>query len=236
MDKGFINIYRSMLEWEWYDDKNAKILFLHLLILANHKDKKWRGITINRGQVLTSLESLSLDIGLSVQQIRTSLTKLISTNEITNKSTSKNRMITINNYNKYQDNNKQDNKLVTNEQQAGNKLVTTTNELKNDKKEKNRFVKPALNEVSEYMNEYSNQKQISIDLINEPENYFDFYESKGWVVGRNKMKDWKASVRNWIKNSNKFKGENKDVATNEITDAEAIESAKQLVGSIFRTL
>ena len=225
-----------MLEWEWYDDKNAKILFLHLLILANHKDKKWRGITINRGQVLTSLESLSLDIGLSVQQIRTSLTKLISTNEITNKSTSKNRMITINNYNRYQDNNKQDNKLVTNEQQAGNKLVTTTNELKNDKKEKKRFVKPTLNEISEYMNEYSNQKQISIDLINEPDNYFDFYESKGWVVGRNKMKDWKASVRNWIKNSNKFKGENKDVATNEITNAEAIESANELIGSIFRPL
>ena len=34
----------------------------------------------------------------------------------------------------------------------------------------------------------------------DPEAFFDFYESKGWKIGRNPMKDWKAAVRNWERN------------------------------------
>ena len=37
--------------------------------------------------------------------------------------------------------------------------------------------------------------------------FYDFYESKGWKVGSTKMKDWKATARNWIRNQNKFKKE-----------------------------
>jgi len=37
-----------MLDWEWYDDINTKVLFIHLLIKANWKEKKWRGIKIKR--------------------------------------------------------------------------------------------------------------------------------------------------------------------------------------------
>ena len=37
---GFIKLYRSMLQWEWYDDVNVKVLFLHLLLKANYEEKK----------------------------------------------------------------------------------------------------------------------------------------------------------------------------------------------------
>ena len=51
------------------------------------------------------------------------------------------------------------------------------------------FVKPTLTEVIDYCN----ATQANID----PQDFIDFYESKGWMVGRNKMKCWKSCVRRW---------------------------------------
>lgn len=61
-----------------------------------------------------------------------------------------------------------------------------------DSREKNgRFTPPTLQEVQEYVSE----KGYQIDA----ENFIDFYESKGWMIGKNKMKDWKAAIRTWVK-------------------------------------
>ena len=51
------------------------------------------------------------------------------------------------------------------------------------------FIKPTVEEVREYCQERGN----TVD----PETFVNFYESKGWVVGKSPMKDWKAAVRNW---------------------------------------
>ena len=51
------------------------------------------------------------------------------------------------------------------------------------------FIVPSLQEVSAYCQERNN----NVDS----QKFFDFYESKGWMVGKNKMKDWKAAVRTW---------------------------------------
>lgn len=59
-----------------------------------------------------------------------------------------------------------------------------------DKKEK-RFVKPSVDEVRTYCEERHN----NVD----PDTFIDFYESKGWKVGNQSMKDWKACVRTWEK-------------------------------------
>lgn len=54
-----------------------------------------------------------------------------------------------------------------------------------------RFTPPSVEQVREYVAE----KGYKVD----PESFVDFYESKGWMVGKNKMKDWKASVRTWAR-------------------------------------
>ena len=56
-------------------------------------------------------------------------------------------------------------------------------------KKRKRFIPPTLEEVKKYCIERNN----SVD----PQRFIDFYSSKGWMVGKNKMKDWKASVRTW---------------------------------------
>ena len=126
-----------MLDWEWYTDVNTTHLFVYCILKANHKLKKWRGITINRGAFCTSLDTISKETGLSVMQVRTAINKLESTNDITSKPSNKNRLITVTNYNYFQDDNKQDNKQITNKQQTDNKQVTTTNNDNNDNNENN---------------------------------------------------------------------------------------------------
>lgn len=100
--EGWIKLYRKIINWEWYKDNNTKIVFLHLLLTANHREKKWNGITIKRGQKLTSLRNLSKECNLSIQQVRTALNKLQTSNEIKVKTSNNNTLITINNYSNYQ--------------------------------------------------------------------------------------------------------------------------------------
>ena len=100
--EGWIKLHRKMINWEWYNDINVKVVFLHLLLTANHEDKKWQGIEIKRGQKITSLSHLAEETKLSVKQIRNVLNKLKSTGEITSKRTNKYTIITIVKYNDYQ--------------------------------------------------------------------------------------------------------------------------------------
>ena len=69
------------------------------------------------------------------------------------------------------------------------------NEIENIIKEKKvlRFEKPTLLELKTYMTE--------IGMADVSEKWFDYYESNGWLVGKNKMKNWRAAVRTW-KNNN----------------------------------
>lgn len=99
---GWIKLYRKITEWEWYTDSNIFRVFLHLLLNANHKPKRWRGIIIGRGQLITSRKLLSKQLKISEQSIRTSLIRLKSTNEIIIKTTNKFSLITICNYDSYQ--------------------------------------------------------------------------------------------------------------------------------------
>jgi len=128
--EGWIKLHRKILEWEWYDDHNTFRLFIHCLLRANHKPKKWRGKQIDRGQFITSLSHLSQELSgrhskLSVRQVRTSLDKLILTGELTNNSTNKYRLITVNNYSLHQVNDKQADKQVTSKRQTNDKQMTT---------------------------------------------------------------------------------------------------------------
>ena len=136
-NNGFIVIHRKMLDWEWYEDTNTVRLFLHCLLKANWKNSRFQGIDIPRGSFVTGLPTLSKETGLSVQQVRTCIKRLISTGELTDKSYSKFRVITVNNYNSYQDINRITNRQLTGNQQATNRQLTTIEQKKQSNKETN---------------------------------------------------------------------------------------------------
>lgn len=137
MNNGFIIVHRSLLDWEWYKDSNTTRLFLHCLLKANHKDNKWQGMLIKRGSFATSYQTLAVELGLTVQNIRTSLKRLNSTGELTHKSHSKYGIITIQNYDRYQDVNSQANSHLTVSQQSSNSHLTTNNNDNNENNENN---------------------------------------------------------------------------------------------------
>lgn len=69
------------------------------------------------------------------------------------------------------------------------KSVCNTPKVKESKVNENKFVIPTILEIKNYCLEIKN----NVDA----EKFFNFYESKGWMVGKNKMKDWKACIRTW---------------------------------------
>lgn len=72
------------------------------------------------------------------------------------------------------------------------------NSINNNKKEiykERKFIKPTLEEVKGYCEERNNMVDHN--------RFYDFYESKGWMVGKNKMKDWKACIRTWEQRNKK---------------------------------
>jgi hypothetical protein len=73
------------------------------------------------------------------------------------------------------------------------------------------FTRPTENEVYNFMGEYSMQKHLqwTDEKINtESAKFFNYYEANGWKQGKNQMKDWKASARNWMGNNSKFENSN----------------------------
>lgn len=190
---GFVKLHRWFLNWEWYSDLPVRVLFLHCLLKVNFKDTKWKGQVIKAGQFITSISSLSKETSLSQQQTRTALLKLKSTHEITIKTTSRYSIITVNNWNKWQSG-------QHTIQQSSNKQSTTDEECKENNNKIYRgikkFQKPTIEEIKSYCLERKNS-------IN-PSQFFDYYESKGWLIGKNPMKDWKAAIRTWEQNKNKY--------------------------------
>lgn len=104
---GYISLYRKMMDWEWYCNIPAKVLYIHLLLKSNYKDNSWEGIEIRRGQCISSVSKLAKETGLTDSQVKTALKNLQKTKEI-EIATIANRytMITICKYDTYQLNQK----------------------------------------------------------------------------------------------------------------------------------
>lgn len=187
---GWIKLHRQILEWEWFDDKNTFRLFMYLLLKVNHKERNYRGKLIEVGQTLTGLDLLSKEVCLTIQQIRTSLSKLKSTNEITIKTSSKGTIIQVVNYKKYQIVTNQ----ITDEQQTNNKQVTTN---KNDKKEKNENNTPTLEDFMAFGLE--KLSDVSVDALRLK---YESWVSNGWSTNKdNKIKpilNWKTTLINTL--------------------------------------
>ncbi len=139
MCNGWIKLHRKILDWEWFTSPSTLQLFIYLLLRANKEDKKWRGILIKRGQLVTSAATISEETKLSTQQVRTSLNRLKSTNEITSKTTNRFTLITVCKYESYQlyEEAEQQTKQQALQQTNNKQITNKQQQLKNNKNIRN---------------------------------------------------------------------------------------------------
>lgn len=125
MNGGYIKLFRSLLSWEWYKDIPTKVLWIHILLKATHKETKVKGVDVPRGGLLTSVRELAAETGLTERKIRTALVHLQNSQNLTQKATNKGTLIIIENYGFYQSEGKETD-TQTDTQPTRNRHTTDT--------------------------------------------------------------------------------------------------------------
>lgn len=204
LDRGIMDhwIYSK----EPFDECHA---WIDLLLLANIADKKmvYKGevIICKRGDVNYSIAWLAKRWGWSRHKVTDFIKALEHDEMVDSKRTYHRTVITIVNYDLYNipingKGQQKDSKRTARGQQKDSKGTQLNNE-KNEKNEKNITLTPKperliIPPTVDMVREYCQSRMNGIDA----EEFVDFYTSKGWMVGKTKMKDWQATVRTWEKN------------------------------------
>lgn len=210
---GWIKIARSIQEhWIWQDAEKLK-WWLDLLLMANYDDTKKLArthlITLKRGQIEASIAFLAKRWGRNAQTVIRFLSLLevekMITREVVYGSIG---IITICKYESYQT--VADTSMYSPidsptyssiDSPIDSSTYSSVDTIKRNKEDKEikevmgksakRFIPPTLAEINSYIQE----KGYTVDA----ERFFNFYESKGWMVGKNKMKNWHAAIATWQK-------------------------------------
>jgi len=224
MNSGFIKLNRSLIDWEWYKDVYVKSVYLHLLLIVNFRDKKQCGIDIKNNQILTSIRNLSIDLNISPNTISKSLKHLLKSKNIKIEIINGRSLITLLKKCAYFDTlGDTVDDTVLKERKESNK--EKKERQKNDKKEKIYikkevvFKKPTIEDIKTYIS----LKNYLVDA----EKFFSYYESNGWKVGKNHMRNWKAAISTW--NRNEIEKQNtKNLYKNQKTINDVNQYAKDL--------
>jgi hypothetical protein len=215
---GWISLHRKIRQNAVFNDVQLLRLWLICLMEASHKEHKIlvgkQMVELQPGQFVTGRFEIGAKYneGLKPKDRVQDLTvwrwlkTLESLDFLIIESNNKFSLCTVAKWAFYQNNDQQNdqqmiNKRSTNDQQmiTNNNVNKGNNDNKGNKKDSadanasKRFIKPTIQDVFEYCQERKNN-------VN-PEKWYDHYESNGWKVGKNAMKDWKAAVRTWEKNS-----------------------------------
>jgi DNA replication protein DnaD len=231
---GFIKLYRYLLDKPiWIKSTpEQKTILVTLLLMVNYEEKEWEWMgekfKVLPGQVVTSLDKIveAAGKGITIQNVRSAIVRFQKLGFLTNKSTKTGRLITIENWEVYQDGyvepNKDTNKEVTKTQQRGNKEVTPNKKDKNIKelkegKEDNRIiyaekVKMLQSEFEKLVSDYGETAtKEMIDILNNyklssGKVYKDDYRAiLSWVVGEyNKRHSQNKSQQGKPQNFNNF--------------------------------
>lgn len=102
LKNGWVKIFRSLQDWQWWSDEKMVKFFIYLLINANIEDKYINGILVPRGTLMTSYSKLSRECNFTIKQLRGMLDKLVRTGEVAKQTYPKFTIITVNNYSQYQ--------------------------------------------------------------------------------------------------------------------------------------
>lgn len=207
MHRGYIKLWRKIEDSFIMRDPDALWLWIKLLMKANHKDTEFMfngsKVVLKRGQLITGRKALSNESTVSESKIFRLLKCFEIEHLIEQQKTNRYSIVSIVSYDDYQFNEHQNEQLVNNQRTTSEQPVNTSKELLSTKDpliniKRVVFTPPSLQEVIVYCLERKN----GIDS----QKWHNFYTAKDWMIGKNKMKDWKAAVRTWEKDYTKKEG------------------------------
>lgn len=134
LKNGWLKLYRSLQDWEYWDDPNMVKFFIYLLMNANTKDSYVDGVLIPRGSLAVSYSMMERECCFTVKQLRGMLDKLIRNNDVAKATTPKFTIITMKKYDQWQAGGNQKGK-----QRASNRAEKRASEGQESKNTKNIF-------------------------------------------------------------------------------------------------
>ena len=173
MDNTYIKLFRNLLNWEWYKDANTMRVFLHILLNANYKPRRYKGYEIPAGACVFGRKSCAAALGLTEQQVRTAINHLKSTNEITTKTTNRFTIVFVEKWDLWQMSdgqatNKTTNKR-TNKQPTTNQQLTTPKESKKVRIKENYYLSKKEQEakaLDDVVTDFWAKRGVNIDTDN----------------------------------------------------------------------
>ena len=190
MGEGWIKLNRKFLEWEWASVPEMVSLFIHLLLKASGEDRRWKGMDIKHGQLVTDIHGLATEVGITVQKLRTSLRHLRDSEEIIVKSTNKFTIITILNYDSYGSGESATNKQTTNKQQTNNKQDADNTKPDQQANKQNPPVSSCVTDSCKEVNDKTNKQLTNNQQTTNKQNslvnscYSDSYGSEGSATNK----------------------------------------------------
>lgn len=212
LKKGFVKISRDIVDWQWYKEPLTALLYLHLIVTTNWQDTNFKGVSLKRGERIISYANLATETGLSVRNIRTALSHLISTGEVTKRQQGKYTVISVSNYDSFQSTAKVSDKRTDN---YPDNESTTDKEYKEykereEEEEERRNASSSISEVTELYSqickslpapditgdtEANIRRAVNFYGMDKIRTAFQTVENTPFLSG--KVKDWCADI-NWI--------------------------------------
>lgn len=212
MKQGWIKLHRKLIDSTVFDNPKILKTWIWCLCKASHKEHEVligkQIVKLKEGQFIFGRKKASEILNINERTLYDYMMILQSLNMILMQTNNKFTLVTIENWNIYQDDISEIQQQNTQQStlQSTPQNDTYKNE-KNGKKEKKIFIIPSVDEVQAYCRERENH----VDA----ETFISFYESKGWMIGKSKMKDWKAAIRTWERNGMKKGGEKNEQSRTE---------------------
>lgn len=239
---GWVKVHRALSDHHISSDPATLSIWIHLLLLANHKETKrminGRVIAIQPGQLITSRKSLAAKTGVNESKVERVLLALKNEQQIEQHGTSKFRVISIVKWAEYQQDEQQAEQLVNSKRTADEQQMNTPEEVSSDTKNVKNVKKTSLPAsgdaetvkakrkcripepfmLTKEMREWGVSDAPAVNLKTETENFVDYWRGAGGT-----KLDWIATWRNWMRKAQKdsqnprtgFKPFNKQAAVEE---------------------
>ena len=217
MDESWIKVHRKLQNHWLFENPNYTNIWLVMLFNAQWETRKRVRdgiiVEVQRGELVMSYKTIALRSYTTEKMVRNFIMHAKKDGMIESKQGTKTAHLTIINYNKLQGHeNETGRDLGTIRAQSGRDkgAIIRSKEVKKERIEEQidsvsmrsrAFTRPSLQEILGYFQELGS-------TADEAHKFHDHYTANGWKVGKNAMKDWKATARNWNRNKNNFRNSN----------------------------